>query len=497
MFDADWPHRLHSAEQVRALDAQIIAAGTPGFALMQRAAAACWRALRKQFGEVGALTVLAGSGNNAGDGYLIAQLAQQAGWQVQLYWLSEPASLRGDAQLAEQAAQAAGVAMQTFDQQAEANGVLVDALLGTGLSGEVRAPYRAAIEWLNQQSNPCLAVDIPSGLCADRGAVLGVAVQADITVTFIGLKQGLFTGAGPEYVGTLVFADLQAGEAAQTAPSVAQVLTSDTVPRLPPRSAICHKGQLGHVLIVGGDLGMGGAVLLAAEAALRLGAGMVSVATRAEHVAPLLARLPEVMVKAMRSAADLQPLLARASVVVLGPGLGQSAWGISLASAVAASDVAQVWDADALNLLAAGTLRAPQAPWLITPHPGEAARLLAISSAEVQADRPQALARLRERYPATVLLKGVGSLLAEQGSAVSCCVHGHPAMAGPGLGDVLSGAIAALWAQGLSPLAALKLAVWLHARAGEQLGTAGRGLAASDLIAVMRRLLEEHAPCRT
>ncbi|MCJ8170252.1 NAD(P)H-hydrate dehydratase [Atopomonas sediminilitoris] len=497
MFAHNWPTALHSAEQVRAMDAALIAAGTPSFSLMQQAAAACWRVLRKHFAKAEAVTVLAGHGNNAGDGYWLATLAAQAGWQAQVLYVVEPAQLAGDAARAVAAAQAAGVSLQPFNEACQGAGVLVDALLGTGLKGAVREPYATAIRWLNRQDLPVLAVDIPSGLSADSGAVLGDAVRADVTVSFVGLKLGLFTGAGPDHVGHLSFAALQ-GDGAQAAIAPqAHALTAASTARLAPRRASTHKGQLGHVLIVGGDHGMGGAVILAAQASLRLGAGMVSVATRAEHIAPLLARQPEVMACAVRSSGELAPLLARASHVVLGPGLGQSAWSVSLASAVAASDKAQLWDADALNLLAAGRLAPPQAPWIITPHPGEAARLLALSSAQVQADRPAALAQLTARFKACVLLKGVGTLLGAADAAVYCCPHGHPAMAGPGLGDVLSGALAAVWAQGLAPLPAACLASYLHACAGERLGIAGRGLAAADLVAVMRQLLEEHAPCRS
>ncbi|AMA47330.1 NAD(P)H-hydrate dehydratase [Pseudomonas alabamensis] len=263
---------------------------------------------------------------------------------------------------------------------------------------------------------------------------------------------------------------------------------------LAPRSPDAHKGDFGHVLIVGGDLGTGGSVLLSGEAALRCGAGLVSVATRPEHVGAGLTRLPETMCLGVASANQLMPVLERASVVVVGPGLGQAAWGRGLLSAVVTARVPQVWDADALNLLASTPMTLPDGS-LITPHPGEAARLLGLSIQDVQADRPGAARALAQRYGVVCVLKGAGTLVADPAGRLARCDHGHPAMAGAGLGDVLTGVLAALMAQGLEAWAAACLGVWLHARAGERLGQQGRGLAASDLIPVIRTLLEEHSAC--
>lgn len=272
-------------------------------------------------------------------------------------------------------------------------------------------------------------------------------------------------------------------------------LDRETVAGLPARSAQAHKGDFGHVLVVGGDLGTGGAVLLSAEAALRCGAGLVSVATRPEHVAAGLARLPEVMCLGVSSANQLVSVLERASVLVVGPGLGQAAWGRSLLSAVANADQPQVWDADALNLLARTPLALPSGS-ILTPHPGEAARLLGISTEAVQADRPGAARKLARRYASVSVLKGAGSLVADPSGRLALCERGHPAMAGAGLGDVLTGVLGALLAQGQDAWRAACLGVWLHACAGERLGVEGRGLAASDLAPVIRELLEEHSACQ-
>ncbi|AIS15299.1 NAD(P)H-hydrate epimerase [Pseudomonas chlororaphis] len=273
-----------------------------------------------------------------------------------------------------------------------------------------------------------------------------------------------------------------------------QLLTPGTLPRLAARAPSAHKGQFGHLLLIGGDRGFGGAALLCAESALRSGAGMVSLATRSEHVAAALARVPEVMTLGADSANQLMGLLEQASIIVAGPGLGQAAWGRSLLSAAANAPRPQVWDADALNLLAKGGLTLPPGS-VITPHPGEAARLLGISTAQVQADRPAAAQALSKKYTAVAILKGAGSLVASPDGRLARCDRGHPAMATAGLGDVLAGLVGALLAQGMSAFDSACLAVWLHAVAGEHQGKLGRGLAASDLIPVIRQLLEEQAPC--
>jgi NAD(P)H-hydrate epimerase len=489
------PDVLYGAAQVHALDARLIAAGAPGFELMQRAARATWRALVRQWPSANELTVLAGHGNNAGDGYLVAVLARRAGWQVRVLAVGDPQRLQGDAALAHTEALAEGVTVQGWSGQSELRGVVLDALLGTGLSGEVREPYSAAIKAINASGLSVTAVDIPSGLCADTGRELGVAVRADLTVTFIGLKAGLFTGDAADHVGELVFNDLQAtAETYSDIPVRARRLNTANLPRPAARPPTSHKGRFGHVLLIGGDHGLGGAILLGTESALRSGAGMVSLATRPEHVPAALSRVPEAMVLGTSSANQLMGLLEKVTVLVVGPGLGQAGWGRSLLSAAANAPLPQVWDADALNLLAGGFVRLPK-DCVITPHPGEAARLLGVSTAEVQADRLAAALALSKKYSAVVVLKGAGSLIAHPDGRLALCHQGHPAMATAGLGDVLAGLLGALLAQGMEPFDAACLAVWLHANAGEQQGKFGRGLAASDLIPAIRQLLEEQAPC--
>lgn len=489
------PNSLYSAAQVRELDARLIAAGTPGFELMQRAAHAAWRTLRRRWPDAGEITVLTGRGNNAGDGYLIAALAQRAGRRVRVIAVGDTAQLQGNAALAFAEAEAAGVTVLPWTPGVELQGVLVDALLGTGISGEVREPYASAIGAMNSSAQPILAVDLPSGLCADTGRLLGETVRADVTVTFIGLKIGLLTGQGPGRTGALVFDDLQADAAVveQVQPLVMR-LSEANLPRLAPRSPTAHKGAFGQVLVIGGDLGTGGAALLSAEAALRCGAGMVTLATRPEHVTAALVRRPEIMCSGVESTYALTALTQRADVLVIGPGLGQAPWGRSLLSLAPQCHVPQVWDADALNMQAAGLVELPD-QCVLTPHPGEAARLLEKSVAQVEANRPAAARELASRFGCVVLLKGAGTLIADPDGRLALCDRGHPAMASAGLGDVLAGVTGALLAQGLASFEAACLAAWLHAVAGERLGHGGRGLAAADMIDAVRQLLEEHSPC--
>ena len=490
------PTELYSAAQSRELDASYIAAGVSGFTLMQRAAQAVWQAMHRRWTQTNVVTVLTGGGNNGGDGYLMACMAQRAGWQVQVLTLVDPQLLHGDAALAAQEAQAAGVSIQPWSSEASLHGVVVDALLGTGLKGPVQAPYIQAIEAVNASRLPVLSVDIPSGLCADTGQVLGCAVRADVTVSFIVLKLGLYTGQAADYVGSVVFDDLQLDDRLKThAVPVGKRVEENELAKLPPRRPTAYKNEFGHLLVLGGDLGSGGAALMASEAGLRLGAGLVSLATRPEHVTAALVRTPEIMVWGGESSYALERLITRISSVVVGPGLGQTPWGHSLLSLIARQPIPQVWDADALNLLAAGAAWVP-AGSIITPHPGEAARLLDLSVEAVQADRPAAARLLARHYDCVAVLKGAGTLIASPDGQLRLCHQGHPAMAAAGLGDVLAGALGALLAQGLGAFDAACLGVWLHACAGAQAGAQGRGVAATDLIPLMRQVLETQSPCQ-
>ncbi|MCP5419285.1 MAG: NAD(P)H-hydrate dehydratase [Gammaproteobacteria bacterium] len=487
------PIELYRAAQVRELDRLAIEErGIPGYTLMSRAGKATFDALRRQWPQARRIAVLCGGGNNGGDGYVVAALATQNGLDVQVWTLSDPERLRGDALTAFRDAQAAGVAIAAFTgpTDLDAADVFVDALFGTGLERKVGGLWREAIKAMNRHSAPVMAVDIPSGLHADTGAVMGVAVRADLTVTFIGLKQGLFTGQGPACCGRVLYDDLHVPEDVHSIihPASRRYDGGDLPTLLPKRSRSAHKGNHGHVLVVGGDLGMGGAARMAAEAAARCGAGLVSVATRAAHASMQAAVRPELMFRGVESMAELAPLLARASVVAVGPGLRDGDWGKSLLQAVLASDRPLVVDADGLNLLAAAPLRRDN--WVLTPHPGEAARLLQTTPGEVEADRFTAVAEIALRFGGVCVLKGAGSLIADERDGLWLCNAGNPGMASGGMGDVLTGVIAGLLAQGLSPIQAARVGVYLHGRAGDRAAQDGeRGLLAMDLLPHLRTLV--------
>jgi len=484
---------LYRADQVRELDKRTIAAGIEGFALMQRAAASAWHSLKRRWPGVRSLSVLCGGGNNGGDGHVLAALAATEGLAVQRILLKPIDELSGDARRAADMATAAGVeavawrAALTFEGE-----LLVDAMLGTGLGGEVRGEAREAIEAVNASGLPVMAIDIPSGLHADTGAVLGVAVKATQTVTFIGDKLGLHTGAAPSCAGEVDFRALGLDADAETdLVPAARLLAAGLINAwLPPRDRSAHKGDFGHALVLGGAPGFGGAALLAAEACTRLGVGKISLATAPEHVTASLVRRPEVMVHGMRGAGDLGELPELADVLVVGPGLGQGSWGQGMLQSALATDRPLVVDADALNLLATRFTGQHRDTWVLTPHPGEAARLLGLSAGDIQADRPAAALALQQRYGGVVVLKGAGSLVAGPGG-LAVCPFGNPGMASGGMGDALSGILGALLAQGLPLEQAVRLGVLVHALAGDMAaGQDGeRGLLAGDLASCARTLV--------
>ncbi len=489
-----WP--CYYAEACAELDRRVIEAGTPGFELMQRAARAAWAWIERAAPSGERLGVLCGGGNNGGDGLLVAVYAAQAGWQVRLWLACDPAQYRGEAAEAWQALQSLSDIQISCDLPAlealQTQDVLVDALLGIGLQGPVRGALVEWIERLNQTSRPVFCLDVPSGLSVDSGQPLGVSVQATQTLTFIALKPGLFTGQGRQLAGQVSWAPLGIDLEAWPVKPCAYLMAANTGQAwLPPRRQDAHKGSHGRVLILGGGIGMSGAVILAAQAALRSGAGLVRVLTDHQTVTPLLTAQPEVMVQSVAATDDLSEVkaaLAWADVLLIGPGLGQQAWGQRLWRAVQGFKGPWVVDADALNLWAAGEAPALVAPRVITPHPAEAARLLDQSVESLQADRLQATRALVAKTGASVLLKGAGSCVMSPGDALPwICPFGNPGMAVAGMGDLLSGCIAALLAQGLSPAEALVLGVRLHAQAGDAAAAdQPRGLLPSDLLGPLR-----------
>lgn len=481
---------LHSTLAARALDERATRAlGDDPYVLMQRAGQAAWQHLLLHWPEAQRIVVVCGPGSNGGDGYVLARHAHRAGRRVEVVHL--PAHVPGNA-VAQRACTdyvAAGGHVTLFGGTLPKADIVIDALFGIGLSRAPDAGVQAVIDAINMQSAPVFALDVPSGVDADRGSAPGVAVVATRTLQFIARHAGLHTGDALEYTGALALDDLDLpADTHDGVQAQSSLLQQEALARwLLPRRRNTHKGESGHVLCIGGDEGSGGAVALCAEAALRAGAGLVSVATRAMHVAALLSRRPEAMVRAVESTSDLMPLLARSDVVAIGPGLGRHDWGQALFQHVVRSAKPLVLDADALNLL----VDMPQSleDAVLTPHPGEAARLLGCTTSDVQRDRFGAAAAIAQRHASVVVLKGAGTLVAAPGQVPRVIDAGNPGMAVGGMGDVLTGIIAALRAQGLSGFDAASAGALLHALAGDAAAWDGeRGLLPADLFPHVRRL---------
>ncbi len=488
------PVNIYSVAAVRETDRTTIEDhDVPGYTLMTRAGEAAVREAIAAFPEARRWQIICGAGNNGGDGYVVARLAASDGIAVSVLTLVDPDKLTGDAATACRDFVAAGGVVQDFEGELDGDAdLLFDAILGSGLEREVGGRFAEAVAAVNAHAAPAVALDIPTGIHGDSGAVLGCAVEADLTVTFVGLKSGLFLGQAPDYCGEIRFAGLDIPDSYREGiePDFHRIDEEILKEALPRRPRTSHKGRHGHVLIVGGGQGMAGAVRLAGEAALRTGAGLVSIATHPSHAAQIVASRPELMPHAIEEPADLGPLLDRADVIAFGPGLGQSDWARSLFERLAEDPRHSVWDADALNLLAERNNQLEHR--VITPHPAEAGRLLGITTDAVQADRYAAAERLAARYSGAVVLKGAGTLVfaGQKARRRWLCTSGNPGMGTAGMGDVLTGIIAALMAQGLDPALAAAIGVEVHARAGDRAALHGeRGLIASDLFAELRDVL--------
>ena len=486
------PEMIYPVERVREIDRTAIEQrGIPGYTLMTRAASAGLEIARRRHPAAGRWCFVAGPGNNGGDAYVMARLALAEGIEANVLSATDPEGLRGDAMRAFREFRLAGgrfdvVAEPAVEHLGNAD-LLVDGLFGTGMEREVSGRFRQLVDAVNQHPAPVLALDIPSGIAGNTGRALGTAVQAESTVAFVALKPAYFLADGLDCCGDLHFSSLDLPDDCYPQDGAVLRRIPDSLRRsaLPRRRRNAHKGEFGHVLLAGGTAGMPGAVVLAARAALRSGAGSVTVATHPAHAASLVSACPELMVTAVERERDLVPLLARASVVALGPGLADDAWSRRVYEQLAVDGRPAVWDAGALGQLA-GSPNVRDAR-VITPHPGEAARLLGRSVRDVQTDRLLALRELAERYAGVVVLKGAATLVSAAGQPPRVSSRGNPGMSTAGMGDVLTGVIAALIAQGLPLEDAACVGVDVHARAGDAAARDGeRGTMASDLLSPLR-----------
>ena len=451
---------------------------------MKRAGEGALRNMRQRWPTAYRVVIVCGGGNNGGDGYVLARFAQAAGLTVSVLAATSPDALRGDAKHAYEDFKASGGAIRPFAPERLADGdVIVDSLLGTGFKGEVRDELASVIRAINDSRRPVFAIDVPSGLDSDTGVPRGETIRADCTVTFVGLKTGLFIGDGPEFAGTVFFDDLELAppDAAQHKPRLERIIDAEIQQALPRRRRAAHKGDFGRVVIVGSGVGMPGASRLAGEACLRVGAGLVTVAVAPENVGAIAAGRPELICLPLTDMDVLSEAIDRADVLAIGPGLGRTAWARAALDVVLRQDKPTVVDADALNLVAEAKSRARD-NWIMTPHPGEAGRLLGVATDEIQNDRLSALDRLTERYGGTVVLKGAGTLVGSRNRTPGLCERGNPGMASAGTGDVLTGAIAGILAQCHDVWLAARVGVLVHAMAGDAAARTGeRGLLAGDV----------------
>lgn len=481
---------LYRADAVRAIERAAFARGIHAVDLMARAGEAAASLLRDRWPAVRRIGVLCGTGNNGGDGYVAALALQSAGLEVEVVAIGEPRT--PEARAAAERWHATGQGMRDPAMPLPEVDAWIDALFGIGLSRAPDEPVADLMQAVAAQRRPVLALDVPSGIHADRGSAPGAFLPASVTLCFIAAKAGLFTGAGREAAGEVrvdalgLDVEALAAEASIGSPSAWAMRAPALADALPVRRLDSHKGHHGRVLCLGGDHGMAGALVLCAEAAARGGAGWVEALSRPETVRALNVRRPEVMAAVLEATDDLASRLAVADVLAVGPGLGKGEWGRRIFEAALAGGRPLVLDADALNLLAEAPRMLPGA--VLTPHPGEAARLLGWRGAGVQADRFAAVDALVARYGAVVVLKGAGTLVAAPGETPRLIDAGHPGMASAGMGDALAGLVAALRAQGLAPFDAAWVGALAHSAASDTDGR-HRGLLASDVIDGFARVL--------
>lgn len=464
------------------------------FTLMERAGKSVFDVAAKNFPEAKRFLVVAGNGNNGGDGYIFATLAIKAGLEVDVCSLEPNKQSAGDAVKAREQYLSSGGEVQLFSAMSLANyDLIIDGLLGTGLSGAVKELYAECIISINQSPVPVLSIDIPSGVNADTGEVLGTAINADTTVTFVGVKSGLVTGMGKQQTGELIFEGLQIEDQfTELESAIGLNLEFDDFIPLPPRLVNSHKGTHGRLLCIGGNKSMAGAIRLSAEAALRTGAGLVKVYCHHESRLQISNGRNELMV----AADNLSQMLAWADCIVLGPGLGQDAWSRATFNEVLSylvhEDIPTLIDADGLNLLTQHLRQLSLSNLVITPHPAEAARLLSAEVVNIESNRYAAVNNLVAKFNGTVVLKGAGSVVQDaENTYVSA--NGNPGMATAGMGDVLSGVIGGLMSQGMQAKEAALYGVCLHAAAGDLAAKNGgqRGMLAGDLFPNIRSLINK------
>lgn len=518
---------LLTAAQMRELDRTAIEEWqVAGLVLMENAGKATADQIEENFAELfpGPVTIVCGKGNNGGDGYVIARHLLNRGWDVSTLVLAGKESIAGDARANLDILEKSGADIEYVSDEAgldevllqnQPAGLVVDALFGTGLSTDIDGLYARAIDWVNSAAEAVVAVDIPSGIDATSGQILGTAVFADLTVTFASAKVGHVIYPAVEFVGDLVVVDIGIPKTLADQQSIEHLFINSDAARilLPARPASGHKGTFGHLLLVAGSTGKTGAAVLAAEGGLRSGAGLATLACPAQLNPIFETKLTEVMTAplpevdgmvSMQAIADIEALWQDKDVLAIGPGLGtgEEVGGL-VRRLVRDCPLPVVIDADGITALAGhlDVLKSRTAPTVLTPHPGEMARLLGCSVPEIESDRIGTARRFAAEHHVILVLKGARTVVAEPDGVVFVNGSGNPSLACGGTGDVLTGVIGGLVGQGMPAVAAVLLGVYLHGRAADRLfETFGRaGVLASDILkeipATRRELLVEENSC--
>lgn len=484
---------LYSSEQVYQLDRLCIQLdGQPSEQLMLKAANVVWNSIQQRWPEALKILVFAGPGNNGGDAYAVAKLAVQAGLEVNCIAVGDHSRLTEAAQYYRKLYMSLGGKIQNYDdynfQSCDAE-IIVDGLLGIGFKRTLDNEWQSLIRTINQLKTVKVSIDIPSGLNADTGNPMPCAIEADMTVSFIGRKIGSFISHGPDYCGELVFDSLGVSTlVAGKADVCCSTLSAKNIDLPKARKSNSFKNQFGHVLVVGGDRNLSGAARLAGMAALKAGSGLVSLCVHPDNYQLVASAHAELMVSDWNS---LTTMIEKASVIVIGPGLGQSKAAIELLHQVSNCGLPLVIDADALQVDFLDSVESKNV--VLTPHPGEASRLLSCSTFEVQQDRLDTMTRLTQRWPFVSVLKGSGTLIGAGQQKVSLCHHGHAGMASAGMGDVLAGLTASYIGQGLDAIQASRAAVLVHALAAEKFAELydANSLIASDVIGRVASIVKE------
>ncbi len=520
---------LVTADEMQKMDKDTIETfGIPGRVLMENAGRGAFDMLMRQFPDIvpGKVGVIAGRGNNGGDAFVVARYLAEKNVTTTVFLLSAREKLKGDAdanfalveKLARKHAHLTITEMpdeEAFDRHKTAmlhHDLFVDGVLGTGLTSDVKGFFRDVIEWLNQSGRPVFSIDIPSGLDADTGRVCGVAVKADATATFAHAKAGHVLQPGKGHTGVLEVVDIGIPAYITEAyrPRLHLIEEGDITKLFPPRNSEAHKGNFGHLLVIAGSPGKTGAAALAANAAVRCGTGLVTVGVPESTNTAVEPQVTEAMThplaedgKGRLSAEAADTILALAadkSAVAFGPGVGTAGGtGKLLKRLLAELRVPVIIDADGLNLLAREPEILKQSPGdiIITPHPGEMARLTGLPAADIQKNRVDTARNFAGRYGVTVVLKGAGTVISQPDGTAAISPSGNPGMASGGMGDVLTGMIAGFAAQGFSAGDAAFSGVYIHGICGDLLkqDTGGFGYLASDMIRRIPEAIHKELLC--